>query len=177
VRKDGPSQFRRATTILAGDWAYLKALRPALELRNFRILDLLIDTSKELVEADLLESGADGDGGNDSRADPHPRWACLFSMSSQLGAVLANVGPIWERQLAEYGFRIAVAWSLKRIMEAPEIPVLRNRAVSEAEVCLQPFPESSHKQSLARLAAYLRSGGASQSPLAASPLRTYSAGL
>ena len=41
--------------VLAGDWLYMQAFRIALEERNFKILDLLIGLTQQMVEGELLQ--------------------------------------------------------------------------------------------------------------------------
>jgi len=44
-----------AKCVLAGDWLYMQAFRVSLEERNFRVLDLLIGLTQQMVEGELLQ--------------------------------------------------------------------------------------------------------------------------
>jgi len=37
--------------VLAGDWLYMQAFKIAVQERNFRILDVLVELTQQLVEA------------------------------------------------------------------------------------------------------------------------------
>ena len=41
--------------MLAGDWLYMQSFNTALRERNFRVLDLLISLTQEMVEGELLQ--------------------------------------------------------------------------------------------------------------------------
>lgn len=154
----GDSESSRAAwapTILAGDWAYLKAIRPAVELRNFRILDLLIEVNKKLVEGDLIESAGQ---------KHFNHTACLFALSSRLGAVVAGCEIPQEGLLRDYGYQIGLAWDFAA--GCPVDPAinegahtLMQEAATKAESCLEDFPDSSHKRALKSLARILRNEG------------------
>ena len=42
--------------VLAGDWLYMQAFRVALDERNFKVLDLLIGLTQQMVEGELLQT-------------------------------------------------------------------------------------------------------------------------
>ena len=42
-------------SVLAGDWLYMQAFQMALTERNFRVLDLLIELTQNMVEGELLQ--------------------------------------------------------------------------------------------------------------------------
>ena len=41
--------------MLAGDWLYMQAFKIAVQERNFRILDVLIELTQQMVEGELLQ--------------------------------------------------------------------------------------------------------------------------
>ncbi len=41
--------------VLAGDWLYMQAFKIAVQERNFRILDTLIELTQQMVEGELLQ--------------------------------------------------------------------------------------------------------------------------
>jgi len=42
-------------SVLTGDWLYMQSFQMALEERNFRILDILIDLTQKMVEGELIQ--------------------------------------------------------------------------------------------------------------------------
>jgi len=42
-------------SVLVGDWLYMLSFQMALEERNFRILDILIDLTQKMVEGELIQ--------------------------------------------------------------------------------------------------------------------------
>ena len=58
TRRGRPSSnttWGNAKCVLAGDWLYMQSFRWALEERNFRVLDLLISLTQQMVEGELLQ--------------------------------------------------------------------------------------------------------------------------
>ena len=58
TRRGRPSSnttWGNAKCVLAGDWLYMQAFQTALEERNFRVLDLLISLTQQMVEGELLQ--------------------------------------------------------------------------------------------------------------------------
>src|SRR5213082_1393450 len=49
------TQWGNSKCVLAGDWLYMQAFKIALEERNFRVLDLLIGLTQQMVEGELLQ--------------------------------------------------------------------------------------------------------------------------
>src|SRR3989442_3994041 len=48
-------QWGNSKCVLAGDWLYMQAFKIAVQERNFRILDTLIDLTQQMVEGELLQ--------------------------------------------------------------------------------------------------------------------------
>ena len=100
--------------VLAGDWLYMQAFRVALEEKNLRVLDLLIGLTQQMVEGELLQIQKLG------KAVSEPEYydlifrktACLFSVSMQLGATLAQASPAQEDALAGYGRSVGLAFQI-----------------------------------------------------------------
>ena len=94
MRRGRPSAnttWGNAKCVLAGDWLYMQAFRVALEERNFRILDLLIGLTQQMVEGELLQMEKLGQciSEEDYNALIYRKTACLFEVSMRLGSVLA----------------------------------------------------------------------------------------
>ena len=101
--------------MLAGDWLYMQSFQMALEERNFRILDVLIDLTQKMVEGELLQ--LDKIGRIDVTEDDALRLAtyktaCLFSGCARLGAVLAGWSGEEEEALADFGRYAGLAFQL-----------------------------------------------------------------
>jgi len=54
-RAASPIQMGQSCSVLAGDWLYMQSFQMALEERNFRILDILIDLTRKMVEGELIQ--------------------------------------------------------------------------------------------------------------------------
>jgi octaprenyl-diphosphate synthase len=100
--------------VLAGDWLYMQAFHIALEERNFKVLDLLISLTQQMVEGELLQ--IQKLGRPVSEAEYYDlifrKTACLFSVSMQLGATLAGANPEQEEALASYGRSVGLAFQI-----------------------------------------------------------------
>jgi octaprenyl-diphosphate synthase len=49
------TQWGNSKCVLAGDWLYMQAFKVAVQERNFRILDALIELTQQMVEGELLQ--------------------------------------------------------------------------------------------------------------------------
>ena len=117
MRRGRPSTnttWGNETCVLAGDWLYMQAFRTALEERNFKILDLLIGLTQQMVEGELLQIEKLGRFIDEAEYYDliYRKTACLFSVSMQLGACLADADPIQEDALAQYGRAIGLAFQI-----------------------------------------------------------------
>jgi len=117
TRRGRPSS--NTTCVLAGDWLYMQAFQTALAERNFRILDLLISLTQEMVEGELLQMEKLGHLINEEEYFDliYRKTACLFKVSMQLGAVVANptLGDgerPFEDTLGEYGRNLGLAFQI-----------------------------------------------------------------
>ncbi len=109
------SRWGNHISVLAGDWLYMQAFQTALRERNFRVLDVLIQLTQMMVEGELLQLDRLGRidiSEEDYLELVHRKTACLFSASMQLGAVIAKQSPAVERDLAEYGRNLGMAFQL-----------------------------------------------------------------
>jgi octaprenyl-diphosphate synthase len=100
--------------VLAGDWLYMQAFHIALELRNFKVLDLLISLTQQMVEGELLQIQTLGRAVSEAEYYEliFRKTACLFSVSMQLGATLADATPEQEEALASYGRSVGLAFQI-----------------------------------------------------------------
>lgn len=117
IRRGRPAANTRwgnAKCVLAGDWLYMQAFKVALEERNFRILDLLIALTQQMVEGELLQMEKLGRCIDEREYLEliFRKTACLFSVSMRLGSVLANATEEQERCLGEYGRNLGLAFQI-----------------------------------------------------------------
>jgi octaprenyl-diphosphate synthase len=101
--------------VLVGDWLYMLSFRMALEERNFRILDILIDLTQKMVEGELIQLEKIGRidvTEEDALRLATYKTACLFSGCARLGAVLGGMEDASEEALAEYGRYAGLAFQL-----------------------------------------------------------------
>jgi octaprenyl-diphosphate synthase len=108
------TQWGNSKCVLAGDWLYMQAFKVALQERNFRILDTLIDLTQQMVEGELLQMEKLGKPISlDEHFDLiHRKTACLFSVCMRMGAILGGATPEQEENLAQYGRDLGMAFQL-----------------------------------------------------------------
>ena len=108
------TQWGNSRCVLAGDWLYMQAFKIAVQERNFRILDTLIELTQQMVEGELLQMEKLG---KLITLDEHfdlifRKTACLFSVCMRLGAILGGASPAQEAALAKYGHDLGMAFQI-----------------------------------------------------------------
>ena len=108
------TQWGNSKCVLAGDWLYMQAFKIAVEERNFRVLDVLIELTQQMVEGELLQMDKLG---KCISLDEHfdliyRKTACLFSVSMKVGAILGQATADQEARLAEYGRNLGLAFQI-----------------------------------------------------------------
>ncbi|MGE5325035.1 MAG: polyprenyl synthetase family protein [Actinomycetota bacterium] len=108
------TQWGNSKCVLAGDWLYMQAFKIAVQERNFRILDVLIDLTQQMVEGELLQMEKLG---KCISLEEHfdlifRKTACLFSVSMRMGALLGQGGEEQETRLGEYGRNLGLAFQI-----------------------------------------------------------------
>ncbi len=108
------TQWGNSKCVLAGDWLYMQAFKIAVQQRNFRILDVLIDLTQMMVEGELLQMEKLG---RLISLDEHfdliyRKTACLFSICMRLGAILGGATAEQEERLALYGRCTGMAFQI-----------------------------------------------------------------
>ncbi|MBI2817643.1 MAG: polyprenyl synthetase family protein [Acidobacteria bacterium] len=109
------SRWGNHTSVLAGDWLYMQAFKIAVQERNFRILDILIELTQLMVEGELIQMGMIGRV--DLKVEEHldliyRKTACLFGACTRLGAVLGGQDDHTQNLLGEYGRNLGMAFQL-----------------------------------------------------------------
>src|SRR5450631_3164016 len=108
------TQWGNSKCVLAGDWLYMQAFKVAVQERNFRILDTLIELTQQMMEGELLQMEKLG---KLISLDEHfdlifRKTACLFSVCMRLGAILAGATPEQEAALGQYGHDLGMAFQI-----------------------------------------------------------------
>jgi octaprenyl-diphosphate synthase len=108
------TQWGNSKCVLAGDWLYMQAFKVAVQERNFRVLDALIELTQQMVEGELLQMEKLG---KLISLDEHfdliyRKTACLFSVCMRLGAILGGATPEQEEQVAKYGRDLGMAFQI-----------------------------------------------------------------
>jgi len=114
-RPSANSRWGNHRSVLAGDWLYMQSFQMALEERNFRILDILIDLTQKMVEGELIQLAKIGHidvTEEDALRLATYKTACLFSGCARLGGVLGGLEGTEEEALAEYGRYAGLAFQL-----------------------------------------------------------------
>jgi octaprenyl-diphosphate synthase len=108
------TQWGNSKCVLAGDWLYMQAFKIAVKERNFRVLDVLIDLTQQMVEGELLQMEKLGKCiGPEEHFDLiFRKTACLFSASAQLGAILGKATAEQEERLSDYGRNLGLAFQI-----------------------------------------------------------------
>jgi octaprenyl-diphosphate synthase len=108
------TQWGNSKCVLAGDWLYMQAFKIAVQERNFRILDTLIELTQQMVEGELLQMEKLG---RVITLEEHfdlifRKTACLFSVCMRLGAILGGATAEEERALGKYGHDLGMAFQI-----------------------------------------------------------------
>src|SRR6202047_4638624 len=108
------TQWGNSKCVLAGDWLYMQAFKVAVQERNFRILDALIDLTQQMVEGELLQMEKLGKSiALDEYFDLiFRKTACLFSVCMRMGAILGGASPEQEASLGQYGRDLGMAFQI-----------------------------------------------------------------
>jgi octaprenyl-diphosphate synthase len=108
------TQWGNSKCVLAGDWLYMQAFKIAVQERNFRTLDTLIELTQQMVEGELLQMEKLG---KLISLDEHfdliyRKTACLFSVCMRIGAILGGATAEQEGNLAQYGRDLGMAFQI-----------------------------------------------------------------
>ncbi len=119
-RPSSNTTWGNAKCVLAGDWLYMQSFRTALAERNFRVLDLLITLTQQMVEGELVQMEKLGHLINEEEYFDliYRKTAFLFKVSMQLGIAIESdhySPPQTEKldqQLGEYGRNLGLAFQI-----------------------------------------------------------------
>ncbi|NWG13298.1 MAG: polyprenyl synthetase family protein [Acidobacteria bacterium] len=102
-------------TVLMGDWLYMTSFHLALSQRHFRIMDILTDVTRKMIEGELIQLSLNGslDITEEQHLDISRRkTAFLFAACSEIGAILGSAGGEREELLRHYGLNIGIAFQM-----------------------------------------------------------------
>jgi octaprenyl-diphosphate synthase len=108
------TRWGNSKCVLAGDWLYMQSFKIAVQERNFRVLDALIELTQQMVEGELLQMEKLG---KLITLDEHfdlifRKTACLFSVCMRLGAILGGATPEQEEAAGAYGRNLGMAFQI-----------------------------------------------------------------
>jgi octaprenyl-diphosphate synthase len=108
------TKWGNSKCVLAGDWLYMQAFKIAVQERNFRVLDVLIELTQQMVEGELLQMEKLG---KLITLDEHfdlifRKTACLFSVCMRMGGILGGATPEQEENLGKYGRSLGMAFQI-----------------------------------------------------------------
>ena len=108
------TRWGNSKCVLAGDWLYMQAFKIAVQERNFRILDTLIELTQQMVEGELLQMEKLGKliTLNEHFDLIFRKTACLFSVCMRLGAILGGASAEQEAALGQYGHDLGMAFQI-----------------------------------------------------------------
>lgn len=108
------TQWGNAKCVLAGDWLYMQAFKIAVQERDFRVLDLLIELTQQMVEGELLQIEKLGKPITlkENFDLIYRKTACLFSTCMQLGGVLGRGTEQQIERMGSYGRNVGMAFQI-----------------------------------------------------------------
>lgn len=117
IRRGRPAANTRwgnSKCVLAGDWLYMQAFKVAVQERNFRILDTLIELTQQMVEGELLQMERLGQliSLQEHFDLIYRKTACLFSVCMRMGGILGGATREQEERLAQYGRDLGMAFQI-----------------------------------------------------------------
>ena len=117
IRRGRPAantQWGNSKCVLAGDWLYMQAFKVAVQERNFRILDTLIELTQQMVEGELLQMERLGRliSLQEYFDLIYRKTACLFSVCMRMGGILGGASREQEEKLAQYGRDLGMAFQI-----------------------------------------------------------------
>jgi len=114
-RRSVNSRWGNDITVLLGDFLYTKSMSMALSQDNLKILRLLSDVTLRMIEGEILEIERNGD--LDVSPEDHldiiqRKTAQLFAACMRIGAILGQVSPAREEDLARYGLNLGTCFQM-----------------------------------------------------------------
>src|SRR5258707_6439638 len=117
IRRGRPAantQWGNSKCVVAGDWLYMQAFKIAVQERNFRILDVLIELTQQMVEGELLQMEKLGKliSPQEHLDLIYRKTACLFSVCMRVGGILGGATTQEEESVGQYGRQLGLAFQM-----------------------------------------------------------------
>lgn len=109
------AQWGNEITVLMGDWLYMTSFNLALGERHFKILDILTDVTRKMIEGELIQLSLNGsvDVTEEQHLDITMRkTAFLFSACARIGGLLGGADEDAEEALRQYGLHVGIAFQM-----------------------------------------------------------------
>jgi octaprenyl-diphosphate synthase len=109
------AEWGNEITVLMGDWLYMTSFNLALGERQFKILDILTDVTRKMIEGELIQLSLNGslEVTEEQHLDISMRkTAFLFSACCQIGGILGSVSEHDQESLRQYGLCIGMAFQM-----------------------------------------------------------------
>jgi octaprenyl-diphosphate synthase len=118
TRRGTPSAntiWGNSVPVLVGDYLFSLASVMVAEKKQYRMLGLIADTIKTVVDGELLEIAKRNDLSpteEDYFSIIKNKTASLFAFSCQIGAILGKQGNSHEQALVNFGYNLGIAFQL-----------------------------------------------------------------
>lgn len=114
-RSTANARWGNAPSVLVGDFLYARAFEMMVELKSFRIMDVLSHATAVIAEGEVLQlmNVKNPDVSEDKYMEViHNKTAMLFEAASHTGAMLAGADEDREQALRDYGKHLGLAFQL-----------------------------------------------------------------
>lgn len=118
LRRGRPSVYARwgpDIAVLMGDLVFTRAMQMAIEKANIRILTLMAEVTLKLIKGELCQLDRKWDltiTEEEHLEIIQNKTACLFSASSKIGGLIADIGDEQVTAVADYGMNLGMSFQL-----------------------------------------------------------------
>ncbi len=110
------SIWKNKISVLIGDYLFSKALRSMLEMRDFKVFDIISRTAERMSQGELLQMERSKDFWMEEEVYYRlvsDKTASLIAASCQLGAVAANASDDDIETMGEFGEKVGIAFQIR----------------------------------------------------------------
>jgi octaprenyl-diphosphate synthase len=103
------------SSVLVGDFLYSRSFQMMVDVGSMRVMDILANTTNTIAEGEVMQllNCHDPDTTEERHMEViRSKTAKLFEAAARLGAVLAGLPQLQERDLARYGMHLGTAFQL-----------------------------------------------------------------
>ncbi|PPI86637.1 octaprenyl diphosphate synthase [Candidatus Pantoea edessiphila] len=108
-------EFGNSYSVLVGDFIYTKAFQMIATIGSLKVLSLLSKAINLIIEGEVLQL-INCNNINISEENYmnviYNKTACLFEVTAQSSAIIANANPLEEEALKKYGLHLGIAFQL-----------------------------------------------------------------